>query len=469
MRRLLKNLGAYSLGPIAVGALSFLMTALVTRVITPDEYGRTGMFQTTQGLVSTVIFLAMDQAYAREFIPTAPEKRDSLLASAMLLPLGMSAAAAAVFALFQEPLSRLLFGREGEGVIVLLMAVMFPFMILFRFCTMRFRMEERGLLYSGFSIFLKAAAFGLTMALLLGYEKSFRSVVLATILSEILAGTAAALTALRGVPLRAVRPDRESISVMLRYALPLLPATMISWIYTSSDQYMLRAISGYTELGLYTGAHKINSIISLLRACFTIFWPPVAFRWYASRKPARYFHAVMWAVSLLSTMGALGLLLCKDIAGLLLGSQFRQSIMIFPFLLLSPVMYVTSETSSLGIPFSKKTGWNIVVSSITAATNVLLNLILIPLWGGRGAAVATGLSYIAFFWGRTLISRKLWEPFPLRHFVGNTLILLVNCAAHTFLSGPAPYLISGASLVLLAIANIPNIKDAWKLLQKMDA
>lgn len=468
MKTIFKKLGSFSLGPILVGLLGFLMTAAVTRIITPDEYGRTGMFQTSQNLVFTVTLLAMDQAYGREYAFKDAEKRDSLLLNALLLPLTASFATSGMFLLFQRPLSLFLFGSETETAAVLMMAAMYPFMILFRFCLMRVRMEERGLLYSGFSIFQKSLTFGLAIALLLLYEKSFRSVVYAMALAEILAGAVSAFTTLRNLPFKKIGLDWDATSSMLRYALPLLPAMMISWIYTSSDQYMLRAISGYEELGLYTAAHKIVTIISLLQACFTTLWPPISFRWYESRKPSVYFDSVMWVVGFLSTGLGLGLLLCKDAVALVLGSRFQQAIAIFPFLLLSPIMYTMSETSFLGIPFSKKTGYNVVVSIITAVLNVALNLTMIPIWGCRGAAVATGLSYLAFFWARTLISRKLWRPFPIGHFVVNSLILAVNCFTHTFLAGSTPYLISAASITALTVVNIPNIKKVWGLLRQID-
>ena len=330
-------------------------------------------------------------------------------------------------------------------------------------------MEERGLLFSGFTILWKFLSFGIAIALLLLYEKSFRSVVYTLALAEILSGTIAAFAALWNISAKKTGLDREAISTMLRYAIPLLPATIISWIYTSSDQYMLRIISGYTELGLYTAAHKIIAIISILQNSFTALWAPVGLRWYESRKDPVYFDLVMWAIGFVSTVLGLGLLLCKNLVALVLGSGFRMALTIFPFLLLSPILYTVSETSFVGISFSRKTGYNSVISGATAIVNVILNLILIPIWGGRGAAIATGLSYILFFWLRTLISRKLWRSFPLGHFIVNSLILAANCFVHTFLSGSAPYLISAVSIAVLTAVAVPTIKKTWTLLRKLDA
>ena len=64
-------------------------------------------------------------------------------------------------------------------------------------------------------------------------------------------------------------------------------------------------------------------------------------------------------------------------------------------------------------------------------TNFILNWMLIPRYGAIGAAIATGISYLVFFWTRTLISRKLWYKFKLKKFIVITIILLgislTNC------------------------------------------
>lgn len=468
MKSLFKKLVSFSIGPIGVAALGFLLTTAVTHIISPEEYGRTGMFQTVQSLVSVFTLLALDQAYAREYVLADGEKGESLLVSAMALPLALSLTFSAALVLFRGWAGEFLFGSPAESTAILLTAVTFPCMIVERFCLMRVRMGEQGLLYSALTLLLKILTLVLAVPMLLYFEQSFRSVVYAMAIAQILSSAASAAVVLRKIP-AGTRPDRAVISGLLKYALPLVPATMIAWIYTSSDQLMLRTLSGYGELGLYTAAFKIVAVVSILQTCFTTLWSPVAFRWYETKKSPVYFDTVMWAVGLLSTGAGLGLLLCKDLVALVLGKGFRQSIAIFPFLLLSPVMYTMSEASTVGIPFSRKTGYNVAVTAVTAAVNVLLNFTLIPFWGGRGAAIATGLSYLAFFWARTLISRKLWRPFPLAHFITDCLVLTFNCWAHSFLAGPAPYLISAASIGGMILLNIPQMKKVWTLLRRLDS
>ena len=256
---------------------------------------------------------------------------------------------------------------------------------------------------------------------------------------------------------------------MLRFGIPLIPASLLFWILSSMDKVMLRGLMNFDELGLYEAAFKISNILGIVQAWFVLFWVPVAYRWHEEKRSEEKYTAVMKVVTVLMTALCLLILLLKDLVALVLGQSFRDSIFIFPFLLLPPVMYMLSETTVLGISFSRRTSFNILVAAVSGGINILLNVLFIPLWGGRGAAIATGLSYLVFFWMRTLISRKLWYSFPLLGPAVFSLIILANCAAHTFLTeGPYAYLISAASLVLVVAVALPKIRKTKEILTAED-
>ena len=94
--------------------------------------------------------------------------------------------------------------------------------------------------------------------------------------------------------------------------------------------------------------------------------------------------------------------------------------------------------------------------------NILLNYLLIPAWNGTGAAVATGISYLVFFWGRTLISRKIWYRFRLEKYLLYTVLILINCGLHTFVTGWAPYAVSAESLVVTGAVHWRPVGSAYE-------
>ena len=86
------------------------------------------------------------------------------------------------------------------------------------------------------------------------------------------------------------------------------------------------------------------------------------------------------------------LILCKDLFVLLLGEDYRGSAAMIPFLCLSPIMLTISDTTVIGITFSKKSYLQIIVSAVACAINIAGNTLLVPIIGGVGAAISTGLS-----------------------------------------------------------------------------
>lgn len=455
------------MGPIASAVMGLVLIPIITRFISPEEYGKASMFTLAQGLVAMILYMGMDQAYAREYARNR-EKRQKLMANAIALPMILSLICGALLILLRDWVSVLLFGTADEPEAILLMAVMFPFMVLQHFALVKIRFEEKGLRYSFFTVMLKVWTLALSVGLLLTFERSFRSVVYAAALAEILNGLLLCVVTFKDMRLRVDDLDKAQLAGLLRFALPLIPTYVLSWTLTSIDKVMLRALCGYTDLGLYAAAWKIVAAVGIVQSSFTSFWLPVAFRWHEEKQPQAWFLLVMKLVAALMSCMCFGILMCKDLVAYVLGESFAQAIAIFPFLLLYPIMYTMSETTSVGIAISRRTEFNLIITVLSSGTNVALNFLLIPMWGGVGAAVATGVSYVVLFWARALISRKLWWEFPVTHFAGYTGLVLINCAMHTFGQGFLPYLLSAASIVLVVVSNIPVVKSGMQLLRSTE-
>lgn len=450
MRKFLKSVMSFSLGPLVGAILSFITVPVITHFINPTEYGRTSMFLLAQTTIATVVYLGMDQAFVREY-NNLKDNIKKLLFNSMIIPISISIIIGILIAIFSESVSSFLFGTTEEHISVYALSLVIPFMVLENFALLKIRMEEKGLMYSVFTISLKTIILILTVFFLLFYERSFRSVVYASALGEIIIGTILYFVVIRKYSFDKNLFDTQLQKQMLKFGLPLVPAFAVGWVLTSMDKIMLRTMCNYEELGLYSAAFKIVSVLSVLQACFTLYWTPVAYRWYQEKRPVSRFDFVGKVISIFMTTVCLAILLLKDIVTIILGNNFGKAIMIFPFLLLYPVLYTMSEISGLGIGFKRKTIYTLLVTSAAALVNIGLNWYLIPIFQGKGAAMATGISYIVFFWLRTIISRKLWHKFKLNIYIFANVVVFVNCAVHTFLSGYLPYIITATILFIMII------------------
>ena len=71
--------------------------------------------------------------------------------------------------------------------------------------------------------------------------------------------------------------QKPILKEMLKYSLPMMPTTVIWWITNVSDRFIVTAISGSGENGLYSAAYKISDFKkhgyktrALFLSCMTI-------------------------------------------------------------------------------------------------------------------------------------------------------------------------------------------------------
>ena len=87
-----------------------------------------------------------------------------------------------------------------------------------------------------------------------------------------------------------------------------------------------------------------------------------------------------------------------------------------------PIMYTISETTVIGINFKKKANCHIYIAIVSAICNLFGNIILVPIWGAKGAAISTGLAYIVFFAMRTMLSNKYYK---VKFYLGKLTIATI--------------------------------------------
>ena len=226
--------------------------------------------------------------------------------------------------------------------------------------------------------------------------------------------------------------DKKQIKSILKFGLPLVPATLIGYGLNSMDAISLRAMTSYTELGYYSVALKIVTLLTLVQTSFTNFWSPMAFKWKSENVNNKKYEKVSKGITFTMSLILLLILSVKNLIPVLVSAEYNQVIYILPFLLFHPIFYTMSETTTLGIAFSRKTGYNIIVSAVSLLVNLFLNILLIPKYGAVGASIATGISYLVFFWIRTIISRNLWYKIPIKHFIYTCVILTTVTIINTF-------------------------------------
>lgn len=434
-KKFLSHFVTIGIGTIINIFLGFLTTPILTRIVSPDDYGHLSIFTMYTGLAVMILCCGLDQALVRFYY----EKNElsykrSLLAKCIILPLGATFifGLVVIFLSFNRILS-----DEFSQTVYVLFSVYVVIEILNRFALLIIRLEYKSKLYSAINVIAKLMYIAIGIPLVIFVNKdNLVELILAYIGSQIICVLIGVLS--QSDKWNSTKSRKSDCIVtekeLVKYGFPFIFSLGIMTLFQAIDKISLSMFSSYDEVGIYSSANSIVNVFAVIQTTFNALWGPMAVEHY-SQDPSekRFYQTGNKVITLVMFFFGFSLMLFKDIFALLLGASYRDAALIVPFLVFSPIMYTISETTVTGLVFKKKSNIQIIVSVGACVTNIIGNAILVPLYGGRGAAISTGISYIVFFTLRTFLSNKYYYVnYHLGRFYVVTGMAVIYALINTF-------------------------------------
>ncbi len=487
---------SYFYGNFIVLLLGFIQTPLVTRIMSTQEYGRTGMFEAAVSCIYIFAVLGLDQAYIRYYYRQGVDRR-SLMVKCLLPPLFLVSLLVFLYYFMSTPANNWLFGRTSADI-TFLVAGYTIVSVFERFLFLDVRMQQNGRLYSNINIAQKLINIILIFVFFNLFGDDFRVVLYALTLSwasttmflalrylfikggdgrpgkDALQDSAVRKDALRDSAVRkdALQNDnsRKQCEIpekeLISYGLPFILILLMEWLLSSCDKIALKTLSDYHELGIYNAAMKIMVLLLTFKNTFLAYWSPVAMEKYESgdRDAAGFFRKAFDMVRFLCMQAAAGVIMLRNVVVLILGPDYRGADSIIPFLTLMPIFAIMFEITVQGMRFKKKNIFLNIASLAAIIVNICGNFLLVPVLGGTGAAVTTGVSYIMYFVVGSFFSERFY---PVGYDWGRTFldaVLIVIYAAFATFSR-TEILSAAAGLVLILLIFLIERESLMKALE----
>ncbi len=201
---------------------------------------------------------------------------------------------------------------------------------------------------------------------------------------------------------------------MLHFGYPFIFAGFGYWMFGSMDRWMLSEFSNYEEVGLYSIAFKIASVLIFINFAFGQAWTPFALRAHQSDPAYRSSYSrlmSLWFFALIMISLSTSLF-GYEFLMLLTPPEYWQAATLLPYICLSLAMYGTTPILAMGIMIEKKTYHYSFAIGIAAASNFLLNWMFISDYGAQGASFATLCSNFILWIYYLRCSQRL-HPIPI--------------------------------------------------------
>lgn len=201
---------------------------------------------------------------------------------------------------------------------------------------------------------------------------------------------------------------KELLKPLLKIGVPVMPAILIYWVFHSCDRIMITNILGMSEAGVYAVGAKLGNFSQLIYVAFAGGWQYFAFATMKEKNQVLQNSLVFEYLGIISFAAVI--MICTfawPIFQVLFREEYLLGFVVAPYLFFSPLLQMLYQVIGNQFLIIKKTWYAPIVLSAGAVTNVILNGLLIPVFGIEGAAMGTLSGYlITLLFSAVLLQRK---------------------------------------------------------------
>ena len=221
--------------------------------------------------------------------------------------------------------------------------------------------------------------------------------------------------------------DKSELLKFVRYGVPLVGLAVSNWFLTSSDRYIIRFMGDDVQVGIYSTNYSLGNSIYMMFALILInaMHPVIISLWEKNKNESiKAVSKTLYLYLLFMTpLVFYGTLKSKVLLSLFKGISYSNHYSIFIWTVLGIYIYGISMILHKYFECIQKTNIILYLNIIAAGLNILLNLILIPLFGFEIAALTTFISYLLYAFLVWLISHK---HFPISIPFSKIILVLLS-------------------------------------------
>jgi len=194
-------------------------------------------------------------------------------------------------------------------------------------------------------------------------------------------------------------PNINNFKKYLKYGLPMIPKEMSGKVVSHSDKFIILVFLSPVEVAIYSVSYKVVSLFrSMSGVLNSTLYPSVTDAWESGeyQELSKLYEYIIYGYSLIGIPALAGLTILAYPVLELLSTQniADQGSVLVPILGFGFFIWGYENPLAYLLTADEDTDKIAVITIVTAILNVILNLILIPVFGLIGAAIATISSHI---------------------------------------------------------------------------
>lgn len=398
LKELTKDTAVYGISTVVGRFLAFLLVPFYTHVLNPGEYGICSNVYSYIAFISLIYIYGMDVAFQKYAANAAETEKKNLFSTPVIFVFLTSLAFSILIILVRNPLNS--FMDVGDKYVHLIyysiLIMLFDSAALIPFANLR--LERKAKKFAFIKIVNILIQIGLNLLLVLklrwGIEGIFISNLAASVVTILFL-----LPEIKRYFIWVI--DKPTLKKMLWFGLPYLPASLGATIVQVVDRPLVLKIAGEEMCGIYQANYKLGIFMMLIVSMFQYAWQPFLLTNAKEKKAKEIFSKVLTLFMIGASLIWITISLFIDnlvklnlFGYTFFGPKFQKGWEIVPVILLAYLFHGMYVNFTAGIYIEEKNKYLPLITGAGALINVIVNLLLIPVWGIMGAALATLASYV---------------------------------------------------------------------------
>lgn len=394
MKKIFKSFSIYTSVKFANQAIPFLMLPILTRFLSPNDYGILATFVAMMGITDIIVALESPSAVSMGYFNQERDFNFSKYTfNALIINLMAFLMLFVILFFLKSFISQRLSIPANWLLLLPLMAIC---SVIFDIPVKLFVFQQKNLSYAIARVSSSLLEVILSVFFIIFLGLTWQGRVLGIAINQIIFFAVGAFLLFKS-RLLPFSIDYKYIKDIFHYSVPIVFHSLGFTIITATDRFLLNRLVGLSATGLYSVGYSISAVIGFFTGALSLAWSPILYGRLACATQAVKVKLVQYTYSffiLIMAMAIVLILTAPYFLKFFVGERFYGASQFIFWIALGQAIHGLYMLVSGYIFYQKKTYLLSITAAIVVILNIIFNYVFIKLNGAVGAAQATFLTFL---------------------------------------------------------------------------
>jgi O-antigen/teichoic acid export membrane protein len=405
---LVRSSGVYTISSFINAALPLILLPILTRRLSPADYGVVAMFQLAVNVVFPFIGMNLEGSIARKYFDKDETDLPAYIGSCFILVTCSLIVITCIFYICFDYIQK----------ITLIPEIWLKYILIVAFCQFvtavilaTFQVRVQPIKYGILQISQSIINVGLTLLFVVLMKKTWDGRLEAQIITGVVFAVVSIIILYNTGQIK-LNIKIADVKHALKFGVPLIPHAIGGMLFTSIDRFFLTNLVGLEQTGNYTVAYQIGAVIGIITFSFNNAYYPWLFENLNKNdiKIKRRIVKFTYIYFILIIAGAILLLLSFPfIVNIFVGTKFKSigtysTFIVFGYVFQGMYYMVTNY-----IMYAQKTYIQAIITISNGLIKLPITYFAIVWFGAVGASISFCVSWLLFFISTWILSSKVYR------------------------------------------------------------